>query len=224
LQLSFSIFQRKNIWVPTWKGWVLFIFLLLILLTLLKVTVYSYLATNEPYKNGVLVIEGSLPDYAFDSAMIVFNNLKCEKILITGGPVPMGTYSGFQTYVDVGVVKLNQLGFDPEKIVALPSKKILRDRTYSNALIVNKWLKTASIQNHTINILTIGPHARRSKLLYTKAIGAEYQFGIISLDDLSYDQNKWWKSSIGFRTVVGEALAYLYVKCFFIPRMYVIEN
>jgi len=60
--------------------------------------------------------------------------------------------------------------------------------------------------------------------LYTKAIGAEYQFGIISLDDLSYDQNKWWKSSIGFRTVVGEALAYLYVKCFFIPRMYVIEN
>ncbi len=219
--LSVSIFQRKIVWVPTWKGWVLFISLLLVLLTLLKTTIYSFLATNEPYKNGVLVVEGSLPDYAFDSAIIAFNSLNCEKLLITGGPVPLGTYSGFQTYVDVGVAKLKQLGFDPTKIVALPSKKVLRDRTYTNALTVNIWLKTAAIQNHTVNILTIGPHARRSKLLYTKAIGEKYQFGIISLDDLSYNHNKWWKSSIGFRIVVGEALAYLYVKCFFIPRMYV---
>jgi hypothetical protein len=30
-----------------------------------------------------------------------------------------------------------------------------------------------------------------------------------------YDPQHWWRSSSGVRTVIGEALAYAYVKCFF---------
>lgn len=40
---------------------------------------------------------------------------------------------------------------------------------------------------------------------------------LIAGKDLSYDTAKWWNSSRGFRTVMNEALAYLYAKLFFHP-------
>lgn len=34
---------------------------------------------------------------------------------------------------------------------------------------------------------------------------------------MNYDNKKWWKTSIGVRTVMSEAIAYFYVKLFFYP-------
>jgi len=65
--------------------------------------------------------------------------------------------------------------------------------------------------------MTLGPHARRSRLLFQKAFGKEVKVGVISVEDRDYDPAHWWRSSEGVREVLGEAIAYFYAKFFFSP-------
>jgi hypothetical protein len=63
-----------------------------------------------------------------------------------------------------------------------------------------------------MDVITLGPHARRSRLLYQKAFGNAVSLGVISLADPAYDSRYWWRSSEGVREVWGEAVAYLYAR------------
>ena len=93
----------------------------------------------------------------------------------------------------------------------------MRDRTYSSGLSLKKWFLEHNIINAKVDVLAIGSHARRSQSLFQKALGDNFEVGIISVEDINYDKNKWWKASIGVRTVMSETIAYFYVKLFFYP-------
>lgn len=90
-----------------------------------------------------------------------------------------------------------------------------KDRTYHSALAVNQWLAQHGVSVRFINVATLGPHARRSRLLYEKAFGKDVQVGVIGLQDRKYDPNHWWQSSEGVREVLGEGIAYIYARFFF---------
>ncbi len=213
-----KLFKKKEIWIPNLKGWTIILSFLFALFFLLVLAINPFLSINKPNHGGILIVEGSLTDYDIEQSIGIFKELKCEYILTTGGTVPKGYYHAkYENYAQVGANKLEGFGFPNDKIISLPSKFILKDRTYHNALTVKKWLDTTNIQVTKINIYEIGPHARRSRLLYEKALGTKYQIGIISMNDINYDAKKWWKSSVGFRTVIGESIAYLYVRLFFYP-------
>jgi hypothetical protein len=52
-------------------------------------------------------------------------------------------------------------------------------------------------------------------MLYKEAIGEEIPVGIIAFEDREYDPKRWWKTSSGVRTVLGETIAYIYAKLLF---------
>ncbi len=213
-----ALFKKKEIWIPNLKGWIVIFTIIFALFFLFIYSINPFLSVNNPNEGGILVVEGSLSDYDIEQSINVFHKQKCEHILTTGGTVPKGYYHAkYENYAKVGAVKLERFGFPADKIIFLPSKDILKDRTYHNALRVKKWLDTTTIRVTKITIYEIGPHARRSRLLYEKALGDEYEIGVISMKDINYDSKKWWTSSIGFRTVIGESIAYLYVRLFFYP-------
>jgi len=66
-------------------------------------------------------------------------------------------------------------------------------------------------------LVSMGPHARRSRLLFAKAFSPEVRVGIISLEERDFDPAHWWTSSQGFRTVVDELIAYSYARLLFRP-------
>ena len=68
-----------------------------------------------------------------------------------------------------------------------------------------------------VDVFTLGAHARRSRLLFEKALGDEVAMGVIAAPDQTYDQDHWWRSSNGVRTVLSELIAYLYAVIFFHP-------
>jgi hypothetical protein len=41
--------------------------------------------------------------------------------------------------------------------------------------------------------------------------------GTLAIPDNEYDERRWWKTSEGVRTVIGEALAYVYARVLFHP-------
>jgi hypothetical protein len=68
----------------------------------------------------------------------------------------------------------------------------------------------------TLNLYTVGAHARRSWSLYRKALGPRFEVGVISCENEEYDPERWWESSAGLKTVIDETIAWLYSQFFFL--------
>jgi uncharacterized SAM-binding protein YcdF (DUF218 family) len=68
-----------------------------------------------------------------------------------------------------------------------------------------------------INVVTEDVHARRTRLLFQKALGKNVRVGIIAVANADYPANEWWHYSQGLKTVVSEFAAYLYVRFLFFP-------
>jgi hypothetical protein len=68
-----------------------------------------------------------------------------------------------------------------------------------------------------INLISVGAHARRSRLLFEKAFGGDTRVGVIAVEDRSYDGSHWWKSSAGVRAVLDEMITYSYARFLFFP-------
>ena len=74
-----------------------------------------------------------------------------------------------------------------------------------------------NINEINLHLVTVGPHGRRSRMLFQKALGKDYRIGVTCLEDSSYNAEDWYKCSEGVRSVLGEFIAYAYAKFFFHP-------
>jgi hypothetical protein len=52
--------------------------------------------------------------------------------------------------------------------------------------------------------------------MFEKAFGDSADVGIVALDDPQYDREHWWRSSDGVREVLGEVIAYIYARFYFV--------
>jgi uncharacterized SAM-binding protein YcdF (DUF218 family) len=116
---------------------------------------------------------------------------------------------------EFGGAILNKKGLGPEVVQAVPSPFVPQDRTFTEAVTLRKWLLERGIVVGSVNILTEGPHARRSRLLFAKAFGKNVKVGVISVPSVNYDHTHWWRTSEGVRTMIGELLAYEYARLLF---------
>jgi uncharacterized SAM-binding protein YcdF (DUF218 family) len=139
-----------------------------------------------------------------------------EHIITTGGPVVgSGGYTNdYNTFASVGARRLKAAGMAEESMLMVPSHIIGRDRTYSSAIALRRWLLDRNMPLRSINVLTVDAHARRTRLLFQKALGNDVRVGIISIPNPDYDAKHWWRYSEGVREVIGEGIAYTYAKVF----------
>jgi hypothetical protein len=216
--MSLALLQRKQILVPTWRGWLLLLAGTGLLLAGFLCETVPFLAVTRAGHRDVLVVEGWLPDYALEQAKQTFESNGYRTLAVTGVPIEIGFHiSREKNYAQLAADTLQHLGVDPKAIVTLPCPEVPRDRTYATARQVRAWLdgQPAGTQ---VDVFTLGVHARRTWLLYCLALGKGRQVGIIAGKDQRYDQDRWWTSSSGFRTVTSEAIAYLYARIVFVPK------
>lgn len=81
-------------------------------------------------------------------------------------------------------------GIDSSLIIAVPGGKARINRTLTSALAVREWLKEAEIKITGINIISMGTHARRTWMTYTKILNGKCEIGIISIPDRMYGHSK----------------------------------
>ena len=212
----FGLLRPRECMVPTLRGW------LLILLVTAGVgwaaasQLYSFLAVNAPVEGGALVIEGWAPDYAYSIAITEFKRRHCDKLYVTGGPVDRGSLlSEYKTYAEVGDMVLLRMGMNRESVEAVPAPGVRMDRTYASALALRDRFQSENKNITKINVISLGVHARRSRLLFEKAFGRDLKIGIIALEDQDYDPARWWAYSTGVRSVVDELVAYCYARFLF---------
>ena len=213
-----GLFRRRPCLVPTWRGCFLlgFIFVLFVILAVHRI--HPFLAVNKPVPGGVLVIEGWAADYVLEAVIADFKQNHYEKVFVTGGPLERGApLSEYKTYADLGAASLIKLGLTTNDVQGVPAPLVRQDRTYTSAVTLKKWLGEHGMSPAQLNLISVGPHARRSRFLFQKAFGRNVRVGIVAIPPSDYDERHWWRSSAGVRTVIGEALAYGYVRVFFRP-------
>ena len=97
----------------------------------------------------------------------------------------------------------------------VPSRVTARERTYSSAAALRDWFREHNAPVQSINVLTEGAHARRTRLLYQEAFGRSMTVGIIAVSNPEFNPRQWWRYSNGVREVIGESIAYIYARFFF---------
>ncbi len=142
-----------------------------------------------------------------------------QMAITVGGPVAGsgGYVSDADTSASVGAHNLRAAGVPGDSVQMAPARIINQDRTYSSATALRDWFRSRSMNVRKLNILTQGPHARRTRLLFQKALGSEVAVGIISVSSPDYNPDRWWRYSEGVRDILEEGLAYLYARLFFQP-------
>lgn len=189
-----------------------------ILLTISVRALHPFLSMNTPIADGLLVVEGWMPDYAMSVAIAELRQHHYDKIYVSGGPIELGSYlTAYKTYAELGAATLVKLGLDTNLIQAVPAPKVRQDRTYNAALELKHWWLAHGIQPKRIHLISEGPHSRRSRLLYQKAMGEDVFIGVTSVPSNDYDEAHWWHYSSGVRNVIGEGIAYLYARFLFVP-------
>ena len=213
-----GLIKRRNVWLPTWRSWVILFLVVSASVIAGMYRIHAFLAVNQPLSSDVMVVEGWLPDFALKKAVQTFKSQNYHLMAVTGGPIEAGhVLVKYKNYAKLAATILEQLGLDKSMIVVIPAPAVMKDRTYASAVAMKNWLTASQLSFKTINLVTLGLHARRSRLLFEQALGPGITVGIIALEDPRYDHRHWWKSSIGVRVTFSEIIAYVYVRFFFNP-------
>ncbi|MDQ2100332.1 MAG: ElyC/SanA/YdcF family protein [Tychonema bourrellyi B0820] len=211
--MKIRLIRRREMWAITREGWVIAMIGLIIATMLIVKNIHPFLAVSSPVKADILVVEGWLPDYAIESAIAEFKKGKYRQLITTGTPLSKGYYlAEYKNYAELTAATCIALGFDRDKIVAVPAANVLKYRTAASAIALRDWLATSALKVDAINLYSLGTHARRSWLIFQEVLNPEIKVGIISAETQDYNPQEWWKSSEGFRTVTGEIIAYLYAR------------
>ena len=189
------------------------LFILLFLAVFLRYFIYSFLAVSKPiYPANILIVEGWLEEPNLRAAIAEFETGNYQHLVTVGGHINLGWFlSDYKTVAEIASVTLLSLGFDQDKLTAIPSEKTTRDRTAATAIAFREWLSNHQTEVQGINIYSNNVHARRSYLIYKSHLPSTVKLGVIATKSQGHTPDNWWKSSSGIKTIVMELIAYCYV-------------
>jgi len=205
---------RRECWTLTWVGRLLILTMVVALSVILSRGLCTFLAITSPVDGQFLVVEGWMPAYAYREAAAQFRKGGYQKV-IAAGVLDEDWNADGELREHFGGEKLIKFGIPGDLVVTTSSDEIQRDRTFHAALAVKRWLQEQGLRTTSLDVVTVGPHARRSRLLYESALGSGVKVGIIAIKDPRFDADHWWRSSAGVRAVIDESIAYLYARIFF---------
>ena len=214
---KFQLFRKRNCTRPTLLGWVIILLFLAVIFRLSLVAVYYFLAVNNSVNSKTLVLEGFAPTYVVKDALKYYKENEFDRLIVTG--IPIVNYEFIAPYKNTALATMTAIrkfGFNDTVYIADIPTNILIDRTYNTA-VATKMLFDENNWPKNFDIYSVGVHARRSRMMFRKVFGSDYDIGIISHQDRTFDPNHWWRNSKGFRNVSNEFVATLYVMMFFHP-------
>lgn len=214
-----GLLKRKEYYLPTLRGWLLLLVVLVGLLVVLVRGLFWFLAPTAPTDAEILVVEGWLPDKALEKAVREFRSHNYRLLVTTGGPLREGSYlSAYKSYAELSAASIRLLGIQDSQLVAVPAPLVKEDRTYTSAVALKHWMEKSGYRPRGLNLFSLGAHARRSRLMFEKALGPDIAVGVIAVEDPDYDPRLWWTSSSGVRDVLDEAIGYAYAAILFHPK------
>jgi uncharacterized SAM-binding protein YcdF (DUF218 family) len=214
-----GLFDRRVRWSLSWRGRLILAFAVVLISVLVFRSVYPFLAITHRVDADVLVVEGWVHQYAIRAAVDEFRSGSYERVFTTGGPVQgTGGYTNdYNTSASVAADLLRKNGLANGSVQMVPSRVMDRDRTYSSAVALRNWFRDRNMAVSGIDVVTEDLHARRTRLLFQKALGDKVAVGVIAIPNPDYDAKHWWRYSEGLKDVLSETATYVYARLLFYP-------
>jgi hypothetical protein len=114
--------------------------------------------------------------------------------------------------------RLRELGVDESRIIMLPVPVMKLHQTYTFALAVRNWSIHSKTETTGINVFTLGTNARKSLILFKRALGSGTKVGVIAGTEDNFDASRWWLSARGIYWVLGKTFGYLYATFWPLPN------
>jgi uncharacterized SAM-binding protein YcdF (DUF218 family) len=194
-------------------GWLLAAAGALLLAWLGAPALYDWLACGggEPDgpPPGSVIIEGWLSDDTLDPLAEHPALRNATHIYCTGGPFELGRIlSEHTTFADLTQARLIALGIESNRVSAIPAGRTRRDRTWVSARTLREHLRAQDQPPAApVWLISQGVHARRSRRLFRHALRGVTDVEVWALPPDRFDRTDWWKSSEGFKSVLGELVA-----------------
>jgi uncharacterized SAM-binding protein YcdF (DUF218 family) len=200
--------QRTILWL--WAGFFCITLLLFILVAGWLLFGESYLAETYRSQADILVVEGWIGRAGIRAAVNEFERCGYRYIVASGGLT-----SGFwedqpESYAEMAAREMIRLGVSKERIIVATSENTERYRTFESAVAVWQALRDAGINPTALNVFTLGPHARRSALVFAKVNSPGTKIGVIAWVPAEYHREYWWRSSERSKELLEETVAYIY--------------
>ncbi|MDX1953767.1 MAG: ElyC/SanA/YdcF family protein [Verrucomicrobiota bacterium] len=209
--MIFGLVTRKECYVLTWRAKFLLLLGLIGVAAAYVLVVPKFLSPTQPLGSGVLVVEGWMADSGLRATTNYFKMRKYQLIVTTGANIELGSWLGeHQTYAELGASRLRKLGMGTNQVIAVSAGEVKKDRTYHSAVALKKFLSRTHPEIKSVDVLSANVHARRSWMLFRRALEPEYKVGVYAIEPTDYEADRWWASSAGFRTVISETIAYVY--------------
>jgi len=210
--------RRRALWVPTLWGWALAFIFLAAACVLVGQKIHSFLAPDQPVGARLLVVEGWMAPEQLDQAIARFRDGSYGSLITTGGPVSADLARNTPTsYANLARAYLVQHGIPSSAVIAVPAPASAQERTYLSAVMVRLWLAQSGNTIEALDVFSAGVHSRRTWTLYRMAFGPKVGVGILAARPIDYDPDAWWKTSTGAKSVISEAISWIWTKLFFQP-------
>jgi uncharacterized SAM-binding protein YcdF (DUF218 family) len=207
----FRLIERREIWCPTWFG--SFCLALLFVVPAIWWCSHgeSFLSLTERLPAEVLVVEGWIGRNGVRAAEVEFTQRAYQYVVPTGGVTGATSWEepGW-SYAEGTGRELIRLGVPKDRIVVAPAKDTETHRTYESAIAVRRALQIKGIEPKAINVFTLGPHARRSRLVFAKVEGPGTKVGVIAWTPSGDAAVPWWRSSARAKQLLSETIGYLF--------------
>jgi hypothetical protein len=218
------LLRRRRVWLPTLGGWLLLAGIGAALFATFVFGVVGFLAPHEPAQGpdghgaATVVVEGWLDEADLDQALATVRSRRYRRVLVTGGPIESWDDARvWKTYAAraAGYLKVRVPG--GVEVIAVPATATAKNRTYLSAVTVREWARSTGVTLDAIDLYTEGVHARRSRLVYRLAFGPAVEVGVLAATPPGFDPQRWWSSSAGAKSVIGQALSLVWTECCFWP-------
>lgn len=218
------LFRRREVWLPTLWGALLLLVVAAVAGLALGRSAYALLAPESPARGPdgrgarTLIVEGWLDGSELQQAVAAARRGRYERVLTAGGPIdPLLDAGGWKNYALRSADRLRAAGLTEVPIIAVPAPASAQDRSYLSAVMVREWAKGEGLALDAVDLYSAGAHARRSWLVYRMAFGERVEVGVLAARPHEYDAQRWWTSSAGAKTTLGELLSLAWTKCCFWP-------
>jgi hypothetical protein len=210
--------RRRSVLVPTLAGWAALLCVGAAAAVGTALTVPRWLAVDAPVGRGLLVVEGWLPRRTLDRAAALAREGRYDAVVVTGGPIHDTAWGGgFPTFAERAGAYLRPQDLGGRELLIVPAPETARERTWESALALRRFLDASGRRVDAADVFTYGPHARRSRDLFRRALGDGVRVGSLAAEPDEYDLSAWWRRSDGARDVLSEAAGYGWMLCCFRP-------
>jgi hypothetical protein len=163
----------------------------------------------------VLVVEGWMGARGLQETAALLRSHPYERVITTGGPiVRWPPQPGPTSFAEQAAWYLREQGVPQSVLSPVGAASVSTDRTYLSAVTVRDWAARSGLKLEAFDVVSDGPHARRSWLLYRRVF-PDAAVGIIATKSYDYDPRAWWRSSTGAKDVIDETIGLVWTKCCF---------